>query len=138
MTKHITIFGGVAVLLLIFLGVLYYTGNGASEDSDNLGEFAQCLGQKGATFYGAFWCPHCAEQKALFGSSKKFLPYVECSTADGKGQLQACKDKGVSGYPTWEFAGGERLSGVVSLQTLAEKTGCALPSAESQPAAPAT
>ena len=28
--------------------------------------FAQCLKDKGATFYGAFWCPHCKAQKALF------------------------------------------------------------------------
>ena len=31
---------------------------------DNL---AQCLTDKGAKFYGAFWCSHCQEQKAEFG-----------------------------------------------------------------------
>lgn len=92
-----------------------------------LDAFAQCLGDKGATFYGAFWCPHCQNQKMMFGRSQKRLPYVECSTPDGKNQLQVCIDKEITGYPTWEFEDGSRLSGEVPLSTLAEKTGCELP-----------
>ncbi|MEK6827042.1 MAG: hypothetical protein AABX99_00990, partial [Nanoarchaeota archaeon] len=53
-------------------------------------QFAQCLKDKGAVFYGAFWCSHCIAQKKLFGSSAKLLPYVECSTADASGQAQIC------------------------------------------------
>lgn len=89
--------------------------------------FAMCLKEKGATFYGAFWCPHCQAQKKLFGSSAKLLPYVECSTADGRGTTQMCEDKKITGYPTWEFADGSRLSGEVSLEKLAETTSCVLP-----------
>ena len=89
--------------------------------------FAQCLKDKGAVFYGAFWCPHCQNQKKMFGKSEKLLNYVECSTPDGKGQLQVCKDKNVTGYPTWEFADASRLSGEIPLENLAEKTGCVLP-----------
>lgn len=89
--------------------------------------FAQCLKEKGAVFYGAFWCPHCQNQKTMFGKSAKLLPYIECSTADGKNQLQICKDKNIEGYPTWEFVDGSRESGEVSLSRLSEKTGCPLP-----------
>ncbi len=89
--------------------------------------FAQCLGEKGATFYGAFWCPHCQIQKKLFGKSAKKLPYVECSTPDGKGRLPVCIEKKIEGYPTWEFADGSRLNGEVPLAKLAEKTSCELP-----------
>jgi len=89
--------------------------------------FAQCLKDKGAVFYGAFWCPHCQNQKKMFGKSSKLLPYVECSTPDGKGQLKICKDKNIEGYPTWEFTDGSRESGEVSLELLSEKTGCELP-----------
>ena len=92
-----------------------------------LDTFASCIKDSGATFYGAFWCPHCQNQKAMFGSSAKLLPYVECSTPDGKGQLPVCKDAGVTGYPTWVFADGSRESGEVSLERLAEKTSCTLP-----------
>lgn len=90
-------------------------------------DFAQCLGEKGATFYGAFWCPHCQAQKTLFGRSAKKLPYVECSEPDGKGQLQVCTDKDVQSYPTWIFADGSRVSGEQSFAFLSEKTGCTLP-----------
>ncbi len=95
--------------------------------------FAQCLKDKGATFYGAFWCPHCKAQKAMFGSSVKYLPYVECSTPDGTGQTQICIDQKIESYPTWILADGTRLpvesASGVSLETLAAKTGCELPQA---------
>lgn len=107
--------GGVAVTLTMERG------------PGPLDSFAQCLGEKGAIFYGAFWCPHCQTQKKLFGKSAKLLPYVECSTPDGRGQLPVCKDAKIEGYPTWEFADGTRQSGEVPLKTLAEKTQCTLP-----------
>jgi len=93
----------------------------------NLDEFAKCLKEKKATFYGAFWCPHCQKQKQMFGNSEKFLPYVECSTSDSKDQLPLCKNKKIQGYPTWEFADGSRLSGEVTFEKLAGKTSCSVP-----------
>lgn len=86
--------------------------------------FVSCLNEKYVKFYGAFWCPHCQNQKSIFGSSAKNLPYIECSTPDGKGQLDVCKEKNVKSYPTWDFPDGTRLTGELSLQTLSEKTGC--------------
>lgn len=89
---------------------------------------AQCITDSGTKFYGAFWCPHCQAQKAMFGKSAKKLPYIECSEADGSGQLQICADAKIEGYPTWKLADGtiipiENGSGV-SLETLATKTSC--------------
>ncbi|MCC7436360.1 hypothetical protein IT402_00580 [Candidatus Nomurabacteria bacterium] len=89
-------------------------------------DLAQCISDSGAKFYGAFWCPHCQATKAMFGKSAKLLPYVECSTADGKGQLEICKEKEIPGYPTWIFADESRLSGEQTLEALAEKTSCPL------------
>jgi thiol-disulfide isomerase/thioredoxin len=86
-------------------------------------QLAQCITDSGAKFYGAFWCPHCQKQKAMFGKSAKLLPYIECSTPD-KNQTQVCKDAGIKGYPTWVFADGSQASGEVPLQNLAEKTSC--------------
>ena len=88
--------------------------------------FAQCLKNSGAEFYGAFWCPHCQEQKALFGSSKTYLPYIECSNPDNT-QAQICKDKKIESYPTWIFKDGSQVSGKMELQVLADKTQCILP-----------
>jgi thiol-disulfide isomerase/thioredoxin len=88
--------------------------------------FATCIAESGAKFYGAFWCPHCQAQKALFGRSAKKLPYVECSTTDGQGQLPICKEKAVESYPTWIFKDGTKQTGEVSLVDLSKFTGCPL------------
>ena len=112
--------------MIILLGGVAITLFGRSTASP-LDTFAQCLGEKKAVFYGAFWCPHCQSQKALFGKSKQYLPYVECSTPDGKAQTAICKEKGVKSYPTWVFADDSQLTGEVKLPQLAEKTGCVLP-----------
>ena len=87
---------------------------------------AQCLKDKGAIFYGAFWCPHCKAQKAEFGDAVPALPYVECATPDGQGQNAICTQKHVQSYPTWVFPDGSRLTGEQPLATLAAKVNCPL------------
>jgi hypothetical protein len=91
--------------------------------------FAQCLSSSGVKMYGAFWCPHCKDQKESFGSSFKYVDYVECSTPDGNSQTQACIDAGIQSYPTWEFKNGTRQEGVLTFDELSKATGCALPNA---------
>lgn len=95
-------------------------------------DFAKCIKDKGVQFYGAFWCPHCQAQKARFGKSAQYLPYIECSTPDSQGQTQVCKDHGITTYPTWFFpttasSTPEKVTGEIELVDLAEKTSCALP-----------
>jgi hypothetical protein len=129
MDKNIKIFLSViGVLILGVIATVLVRGGGAVDTSPGKYDaFAQCLKNSGASFYGAFWCPHCQAQKKLFGSSVKYLPYVECSTPDAQGQTQICIDKKIESYPTWEFADGSRLNGEIPLQQLADKTSCTLP-----------
>ncbi len=61
-----------------------------------------CLVENKAVMFGASWCPHCAEQKKMFGSSAKDMPYFECSK--GNTQVQECTDRGIMSYPTWQFS----------------------------------
>ncbi len=89
--------------------------------ANDLTAFAQCLKDKGVTMYGAAWCGHCQNQKKLFGQAWKLVPYVECPD-----NIQKCLDLGIKGYPTWILPDGTHLEGGQSLETLAEKTGCAL------------
>lgn len=118
---------GVVVVVLVGLGVWNWQANKAAPASPGLISFAQCLKDEGATFYGAFWCPHCQAQKELFGNAAEELPYVECSTPDRQDQTQVCKDNEIKSYPTWVFADGSRQSGEMTLAALASKTGCELP-----------
>jgi len=126
MKKYIYIFIGLIFLALV---VWLIVTPGKANRPDKYDTFAQCLKDKGAIFYGAFWCSHCQSQKALFGRSVRFLPYVECSTPDGQGQLQVCKDAGITGYPTWQFnaSSTDTINGEATLEQLAEKTACVLP-----------
>lgn len=117
---------GAAVLVVVGL-VVFAANNTVGEDElSPYDEFAQCLTTSGVTMYGAWWCPHCENQKELFGSAFDSMNYVECSTA-ARTMNQTCKDAGIEGYPTWEFGDGSRLSGEQTMRTLADKSGCVLP-----------
>ena len=89
--------------------------------------FAQCVKDSGATFYGAFWCPHCQAQKAMFtADAVEKLPYVECSTPDGNNQTAACIAAKIESYPTWVFKNGATTTGAIELGALASSTNCVL------------
>ena len=94
--KSKTVYIYFGVLILLFVGIFGYSQY-VNSLPGKYDDFAVCLKDKGATFYGAFWCPHCQAQKELFGRSEKLLPYVECSTPDGQAQLQVCIDKEIKG-----------------------------------------
>ena len=121
---------GIVIFWLVLLALIV-AGIGASfvikPGPGKLDTFAQCLKDEGVIFYGAFWCPHCQNTKAMFGSSAKLLPYHECSTPDGQGQLQECKDAGVTNYPTWKFQDGKVLTGEHTLKELSDASNCPLP-----------
>ena len=95
----------------------------------NYDAFAQCLAKKQVVMYGAFWCPHCADQKKEFGSSFRYVHYVECAVAGQPPNVQApaCRDMQIRKYPTWVFPDGERVEANLTLEKLSEKTGCKLP-----------
>lgn len=90
-------------------------------------EFASCIAESGAKYYGAFWCPNCKNQEAMFGRSARLLPRIECSTPDGRSQLPVCREAGIEGYPSWDFPDGTRVTGTQSMEALAEATGCTVP-----------
>ena len=128
----------ILIIVILILGtigavLLHPATSSLPQGPGKYDTFAQCLKASGITFYGAFWCPHCQAQKKEFGSSEKYLPYVECSTPDGQSQTQVCKDKNITSYPTWILADGTRIpddspdGAGVKLETLAAKTSCPLP-----------
>jgi thiol-disulfide isomerase/thioredoxin len=134
MTNQVKIF--ISIIALLILGTIAMVIVQAKSSSVPAGPgkydaFATCLKDKGAAFYGAFWCPHCQDQEKLFQTSRQTLEkiglYIECSTADAAGQLQVCTDKGIKSYPTWIFADGSQLNGLIPLEQLAAKTSCTLP-----------
>jgi hypothetical protein len=90
-----------------------------SSDADAV---ATWLTQNGVKMYGAWWCPHCAEQKKIFGDAFQKVNYIECAKPD-QSQNETCQAAGIKSYPTWEFSDGSRISKVLTLDQLKEKTG---------------
>ena len=85
------------------------------------------LAQSDAHFYGAAWCPHCWQQKMLFGDAAKSLPYIECSPQRPSApQALNCESAGITHYPTWVFA-NQQYAGVRSLAELARLSGYKTP-----------
>lgn len=86
-----------------------------------------------AKMFGAWWCPHCHEQKEFFGAEAATqLNYIECA-ADGQNpQPDLCKAEKITGFPTWKI-NGQLYSGRQSMQRLAEVSGYTGPQDFKQP-----
>ena len=84
-------------------------------------QLAQHLTDVGAKMYGAWWCPHCHDQKQLFGQeAAKAITYVECAPDGQNPQTELCQSTDeIQGFPTWEI-NGEFYSGTQTLGTLAD------------------
>ena len=81
---------------------------------------AKHLTSIGAKKYGAYWCPHCYEQKQLFGQEAfKEVNYIECANEGKNPQPQACSAAGIRSFPTWEID-GKLYPGVQTPQELAK------------------
>lgn len=111
--------------ILILLAAAYYAG--WHYKNHKYDAFARCLATKQAKMYGLYWCPHCIEQKGMFGESFHYVPYVECAIRNSKELAPECKVAGVKLFPSWQFGMDPPKEGVLSLEALSNKTGCSLP-----------
>ncbi len=84
---------------------------------------ADHLTAAGAVMYSAYWCPHCHDQKELFGKEATAkLKIVECAPDGRNSQAALCATKNIQGFPTWEIK-GKLDSGQKSLAQLAAMSG---------------
>lgn len=106
-------------------GDMVYVGKRVQrESSDQAIALAAFLTKKNVRMYGAFWCPHCARQKELFGKQAwSLIDYQECAAQGYQGQPTVCLAAAVDGYPAWKMGKKELLSGERPLAELAEAVG---------------
>ena len=88
-------------------------------------ELGKQLSERGARFYGAYWCSHCINQKETLGKEAfGTIPYFECAEDGANSRRPECKAAGVQGYPTWQLDGklfpGERDLDELELMLLGE------------------
>ena len=135
------LFRGVLLGLAVLLGGLIWasvvdpnrpeavaTGSGVAplvttESTPASIALAEHLTSTGAVMYSAYWCPHCHEQKELFGNqASDQLKVVECAPDGENNQADLCRSKALEAFPSWEI-NGSIDSGVKRLDTLAELSG---------------
>jgi hypothetical protein len=112
-------------VILVLLAAAYLAGR--YYRNHKYDGFAKCVAAKHAKMYGLYWCPHCADQKAEFGGSFRYIPYVECAIRGSHEMAPECKAAGVKLFPSWQFGTEPPKEGVLSLEAISQKSGCSLP-----------
>lgn len=92
------------------------------KDSAYIEKLAKFMTEKGMVLFGAYWCPHCNDQKKLFGDAIKYIDYVECDEKGPNANPDECIAQGIEGYPTWIYQ-GQKHSGYKSFAELAQIVG---------------
>lgn len=103
-----------------------------AESGDAEKQLAEHLKSTGATLYTSFTCPHCCNQKQMFGKEAlSSVPNVECNPGGKDAKAEVCKQefqtaaqqlKQEVGFPTWKI-NGTYYSGVQKLDKLAQVSG---------------
>jgi len=108
---------------------------GEDTAAQDLVAFAKALTAAGVNLYTAVWCPACNQQRALFEDGADFLPSIEVTNPDRTLNAIGVAEN-ITVFPTWEFPDGSRETGVVSLATIAQRSGVAIPTSVSPSIAP--
>ena len=118
--SHICALAAVGFLLLHYAGLF---DEKMGPEDPYLRALAEHLTATNTKFYGAYWCPHCQQQKVLFGASAARLPYIECSpNGRGAAPATACIQAEIRNFPTWVVA-GQRIERTLSISQLAQYSG---------------
>ncbi len=95
-----------------------YNDNSDFQTIDLKIKLAKHLSQEGVRMYGAYWCPYCDKQKELFEDSFDKILYIECDSKGQNSNLNLCKQKKITSFPTWEI-NGKLYPGMRTLKNLA-------------------
>lgn len=114
----------IKLFAAISLSLVVLAGCGEPPKPGKYAEAAKCLTEKGVVMYGAYWCPHCANQKKFWGDDFQFIKYQECDDKGANGNHKLCIEQGVTQYPTWFFPGQGNLVGEQQPWDLAKIGNC--------------
>ncbi len=99
----------IGIVILIAVIILTRSHPGTSE------EIAKCIG-KHSELYIQLGCSACQAQENMFGKNTKYLTIIDC-------WFEREKCSGIEYTPTWIIK-GEKYTGVQSIETLQNLTGC--------------
>lgn len=124
--KHV-LYATIPIALICVLVIFLLTN--VPNPTSKYDNFAKCLTEKDVVMYGAYWCPHCTNQKNIFGESFKYVNYVECDARGENARPELCEQENIQSIPAWVID-GKQYVGEHSLQELGVLTGCVLPEGE--------
>jgi uncharacterized membrane protein len=111
-------------------GRVVFTYDSTSGEAET--QLAKHLQSTGAVMYGSYRCPHCCDQKALFGATAvATMPYTECTPGGKNAEPDTCQQeitkaseqtKQPGGFPTWQV-NGKYFAGTQPLKALAAASG---------------
>jgi len=121
MEKRVQVLITFVIAILLVTGLYMFTDwfskvTGYLAGEDEKIKLAQCLDGKNAEFYTDTYCPACAKQKAILGSSIKLIKTIEC----GK-KLQNCPN--IKEIPAW-YLNKKIHYGYFNLTELDTLSGC--------------
>lgn len=122
---------GIVVIIVVVTGSMAFHSGivpgpdpAGIEATDYQINLARHLASRHAVMYGSFKCPHCLDQKNLFGGAFEYIRYVECHPGGPDANSSLCFAKGIRNYPTWEID-GRYYEGAKTLEQLSEISGFA-------------
>lgn len=119
---------GMANEALALEGESITIGN-VTYDNVDMKALAKAIADSGAIFYGADWCPFCTAQKGKFGEGFSELPFVEVTNPNHTLNAIGAANN-ITQLPTWVFADGTRVTGVLEIEELLSYTGVTIPQGE--------
>ncbi|MCC7574045.1 hypothetical protein KO361_00435 [Candidatus Woesearchaeota archaeon] len=122
--KNNVLLYATAGILAVLIGTIVFivakpTSNVVAGEGE-LDEFAKCLTEQGAIFYGTEWCGFCQQQKTMFQESMQHINFIDCDQ-----NRNTCQQEGITGYPTWKI-NGQLYPGMQQLTRLSDISGCEL------------
>lgn len=118
-----TVILGAALVQAEKFGVSGSPTTELSEPADSFQSgLAMYMAEHGAVMYGSYKCPHCSQQKQMFGDAFKYIKYVECNPKGENANPSLCLAKGIMNYPTWEID-GRFYEGAMPLEQLSAISG---------------
>ncbi len=103
----------IVIILAVIIFALLIMLNKPEPVTDK--EVVKCIGEN-SVLYIQLGCPHCEDQKEMFGENKKYLNIVDCF-------YEREKCSGIGSIPTWVIH-GEKYERIQSVEKLKELTGC--------------
>jgi uncharacterized membrane protein len=110
----------IAIILITFLGAVYFIGTRVKSQEPSREEIIQCLADSGVLVYGTLTCPACNKLVEDFGGYELIGPiYVICNE-----ERDRCEQEMLDAWVPEIQIKGELYNGPRTFEALTQAVGC--------------